>query len=299
MVISYETPSFRRRFKLDSDEKILESRSYRRDLERGQVYFGRVLEKVKDLGFIVDLGSFKGLCQEDLLQCQESLFEIVKYQEGKYPLITKNPGFVGQSIILREGENSYSKDLPKSYIELLKGLELTGVYFRNQARNLPLRRVSEEYTHLVGLRDSSYRELGLVYEPPFTKEGDSFYFRELESRIVHLSKGLLDKDDLRIYFEMTRAGLVIDVNGLGSPEDINKRAWPLIEEALLLMNVGGLVMVDLVGQGQGYKGPGSLTKEGVLVRTYPQRGTNLFSVDRSLLEEDYKELIKKLDEEIE
>lgn len=297
MVISYETPSFRRRFKLGPGDRILEARSYRRDLERGQVYYGRVLEKVKDLGFIVDLGVSKGLSQEDLVIGQEGLFEIIKYQEGKYPLITNEPGFIGRSIILREGENSYSKDLAESYKELLKGLGLSGVYFRSQSKNLPLRKISQEYEELMAKKEGFYKEPGLVHEPIFTEEGDIFYFRELESRILRLSSGLLEREDLRIFFEMTRAGLVIDVNGLGSPKDINTRAWPLIEEALLLMNVGGLVMVDLVGQGQGYKGLGSLTKEGVLVRSYPQRGTNLFTVDRDLLEGDYKKLLRRLDEE--
>lgn len=296
MVVAYETPSFRRRFILEED-RLVEGRSFRKGLEKGQVYYGRVLEHVKDLGYIVDLGPLKGLCQEKLSSDYEGLFEIVKYQEDKYPLITSKPGLLGRSLIFRTGPRAFSKGLAPGYIKLLDELDLDGVYFRRSAQDIPLRKVREEYQELKEIFSASYSEPGLIYEPPFIEEGDNFYKRELESRILSLSRGFLEKDDLKIYFEMTRAGLVIDVNGLGSPGDINSRAWPLIEEALILMNVGGLVMVDLVGKGQGYKGPGSLGPEGVLVRTYPQRGVNLFTTSKELLEKDYALFDERLNKE--
>ncbi len=296
MVIAYETESFRRRFVLEGD-RLVSARSFRKNREKGEVYLGQVREKIKDLGFIVDLGGFKGLCQEELVLGEKKLFEIEKSSPDKYPLITSRVGFIGRSLILREGDNSYSKKLPETYLKLLKELELKGVYFREEARNTPLRQIAEEYDRLVSLRDFPRDSLGLVHRPYFKEEGDPFYFRELEARIVSLAKGSYKKDGVSLYFEMTRAGLVIDVNGLGQADHINKKAQGMIEEALILMNAGGLIMVDFVADGRGYSGPGSLTKEGVLVRSLPQRGTSLFSLDSELLERDYLALDKRLNEE--
>lgn len=296
MVVSYETRSFRRSFLLEGD-KLIKASSFRKHLEKGEVYLGKVEERVPDLGFIVDLGGFKGLCQDKLVLGERRLFEVKRYDEGKYPLLTSQVGFVGESIILRGGETSYSRGLAPSYRKLLSELGLQGVYFRRNASKVPTRLIKEEYNRLTSLRENPAKELGLVYRPFFKEEGDPFYFRELESQILALAGGKLKEDGISLYFDNTRAGLVIDVNGLGPPELVNRKAWELIERSLILMNVGGLVMVDFLGQGQGYKGPGSLTKEGVLVRSYPQRGLNLFKVDKELLEKDYEFLKDRLNEE--
>ncbi|HZK10398.1 MAG TPA: hypothetical protein VFD08_04945 [Clostridia bacterium] len=301
MVISYETDSFRRRFIFEG-ENLIQGRSFLKEGERGEVYRGKVLKRVGNLGYFVDLGPFKGLCQEKLNSGDIQLFEIIKRQVDKEPLLTSKVGFMGESLILQDGPGIYySKSIPSSYRRLLEELKLEGVYFRREASRLPLHLVKKEYDSLRAKKKAlqNKNQLGLVYSPPFKEEGDPFYFMELEEKILHLRRGKSKKDGITLFFEPTRAGLVIDVNGVGKEEDINRKAGEMIEESLILMNVGGLVIIDLLGRGRGYRGEGSLTKEGIFVKSLPVRGANLFYVPLEKLKNDYKKLRNKLSEEYE
>lgn len=299
MVISYETRRFRRRFILEED-RIVQGRSFLKEGERGEVYRGKVLEKIDSLGYLIDLGPFMGLCQEKVHPGDILTFEIFKKQEGKHPLVTRSFGLMGESLILKKGQDtSFSREIPASYRRLLEDLDLSGVYFRREAVKLPLHHVKKEYDELIEKRKKIEikQGLGLVHRPPFKEEGQGYYFMELEEKILRLARGKIEEKGIVLFFEPTRAGLVIDVNGLGKEEEINRGAQLLIEQSLILMNVGGLVIIDLVGRGKGYSGQGSLTKEGVFVQSLPVRGANLFYTPLEILEGDYHELRERVREE--
>jgi hypothetical protein len=299
VVISYETATYRRRFVFEYD-RLIQGRSFLKEGERGEVYRGKVLEKIEGLGYLIDLGPFKGLCQEKVHLGAIETFEILKRQEDKHPLVTRSYGLMGESLILRAGQSlSFSREIPTTYRGLLEELDLSGVYFRREALKKPLYQVRKEYDELRQKQKEIEikNQLGLVHRPPFKEEGDSYYFMELEEKILRLRRGKIDDRGIVLFFEPTRAGLVIDVNGVGKEEELNNTARDLIEESLILMNVGGLVIIDLVGTGKGYGAQDSLTKEGVLVQSLPVRGANLFYTPLKSLEQDYEELRHRLSKE--
>lgn len=304
MVVSYETPSFRRRFLLEGD-KVLQGRSFYRKHEKGEVYLAKVNEQVQRLGSLFEIEGETFLCQEKGLRLGEQyLVEIIKRQEGKYPLLSTNPGWISENFIYRPGKGvDFSKEIPESYRDHLLSLDLTDVYFRREALKTPLYRIKDEYDLLRKKIDGITRQMkedqlepGLVHEPPFKEEGEKWMKVHLEERILQVRKGKVEEEGIVIYFEPTRVGLVVDVNGVGKEEELNRRAQELIEEILELMNVGGLVLIDLVGSGKGYRGPGTLSREGVLILSRPVRGANLFNVDEDQLKKDYVVLKDKLEE---
>ena len=301
MVVAYETLHFKRHFVLD-EERILRGRSFHKEREKGEVYLAKLIEQVEGLGSIFDLDGEKGLCQEKGLRLGEMyLVEIIKKQEEKYPLLSTKPGWISEHFIYRpKGGISFSKEIPQNYRKALLDLGLSDVYFRRDVLDTPLYKVKREYDQLLEkiqkLRSEDHREPGLVHRTPFKEEGEKWIKLHLEERILQLRKGIVEAQGLTLYLEPTRAGLVVDVNGVGKEEILNEQLYPLLEEILELMNVGGLVIIDLIGRGKGYKGPGNRTKEGIVLVTRPVRGADLFRISEEVLQEDYTYLKKKLEE---
>lgn len=299
MVVAYETLNHKRRFILE-EQRVLQGRSFNKEKEKGEVYLAKLIEQVPDLGSIFDLEGEKGLCQEKGLRLGETyLVEIIKKQEEKYPLLSTKVGWISENFIYRPGEGViFSKEIPQNYRQSLLDLGLSDVYFRRGVSDTPLYKVKREYDLLLGKihQLEERRKPGLVHRPPFKEEGEKWMKLHLEERILQIRKGKVEENGLVLYFEPTRAGLVVDVNGMGREEVLNGKLYSLLEEILELMNVGGLVILDLVGSGKGYRGPGHLTREGILLITRPVRGLDLFRVSEEVLSENYRYLKKKLEE---
>lgn len=263
--INYETDKYRRRL-IFEDERLIEAEYYpRQGIEPGMVFLGRVEDYHATIrGFFIDLGERqKGIYQgkERLVVGRHYLFEVRKVQPKKHPVLSRNIGMVGKYVIYRpEKDTAVSDGIPEPMRSILLNKGFRHVYYKREAAQVSFYKVEEE------IRDLEYRyrkavqsEAGerfakLIYRPGGPEVNwDEMEIIEFEEELVRLRQGTIIDDDITYHVDMTRVGLIIDVNSGRSslnPNQVNDKAMEFISRLLITMNVGGLVIMDLIGKGK-------------------------------------------------
>ncbi len=260
-LINYQTNSLLKRLIYNKGKLISASYFEKESYEKGMVFFGRVESFHAPLkGYFINLGSGSALYQtsEKLIIGKHYLFEIFKTFKDKKPLLTRNVGFVGRYLIYRPHGNTKVSDKINSVIrDKLLALNLEGVYFKLDSQVADKIDILEEYEYLSNL----YRELSnaaftqkrarLVYAPPtnYSSSNVEEILRH-EEEILGLHQKTIFKDRVTYFVEPTRVGLIIDVNrssSLKSDSEINESAIEFILDLIMKMNVGGVILIDLIG----------------------------------------------------
>lgn len=263
--INYETDKYRRRLVFEDDRLVDAAYFPRQGIEPGMVFLGRVEAYHATMrGFFVDLGERqKGIYQgrEKLVVGRHYLFEVRKVQPKKHPVLSRNIGLVGQYVIYRpDRETDVSDGIGEPMRSILLNKGFRHVYYRREAAQTSFYKVEQEIRDLEYVyREASLSEAGeryakLIYRPPGPEVNwDEMEILEFEEELVRLRQGTIIDDDITYHVDMTRVGLIIDVNSGQSsisPNQVNDRAMEFISKLLITMNVGGLVIMDLIGQGR-------------------------------------------------
>lgn len=310
--VSYSTEHFTRRMVFEGETLLSAAYFEKETAEKGMIFLGRVEAFHAPLkGYFVDLGSgVKGLYQssEKILIGKHYLFEIHSAGKGKPPLLSRRIGFVGKTVIFRPGEKAaVSRYLSEEMKETLLALGEENVYFRKEAEEASreeilgeiaeLRRVYEEVISL----ERTQRRARLVYTPAAAEETRDWHtILTYEEEIIRLAQKTVFDKDITYYIEPTQVGLVIDVNAGSSGlsiEEVNDSAMHFLSELLIRMNVGGLILVDLVGKGQQHffdlrkRDPRithvGISKMGILEITRKRKGTGMYDVPMLKILADY------------
>ncbi len=260
-LINYQTNSLLKRLIYNKGKLISASYFEKEAYEKGMVFFGRVEAFHAPLkGYFINLGSGSALYQtsEKLIIGKHYLFEIFKTFKDKKPLLTRNVGFVGRYLIYRPHANTKVSDKINTVIKnKLLDLNLEGVYFKLDSQLADKVDILDEYYKLSELyktlSDAAYtqKKAKLVYAPPTNYS--SSHVEEIlrhEEDILMLHQKTIINDKITYFVEPTRVGLIIDVNrasSLKSDSEINSSAINFILELIMKMNVGGIVLVDLIG----------------------------------------------------
>lgn len=317
--VSFTTDHFLRRMVYEGEELLSAVYFEREGVEKGMIYLGRVESFHPPLkGYFVDLGNgVTGLYQssDQILIGKHYLFEIHAAGRGRPPLLSRRIGFVGQYVIFRPRmKNAVSKHVDELVAASLLALDVEHVYFRKEAETAKtkdileeiaaLRKVYEEVTSL----ERTQRRARLVYQPPLPQETDDLLFiLAYEEEILRLSQKTVFEGDMTYHIEPTHVGLVIDVNSgssdLSIPEQ-NDLAVRFVSNLLLRMNVGGLILVDLIGHGEQQQ-PLDLKKRdsrithvalssmGILEITRKRNGTGMYDVPMLKLLADYIQIQRR------
>lgn len=263
--INYETNKYRRRLIFEEDRLIDAVYFPRQGIEPGMVFLGRVEAYHATIrGFFVDLGERqKGIYQgkEPLVVGRHYLFEVRKVQPKKHPVLSRNVGLVGKYVIYRpDRETEVSDGIAEPMRTILMNKGFRHVYYKREAADVSFYKVEEEIRDLeYSYRKAMQSEAGerfakLIYRPPGPDVNwDESEVLEFEEELVRLRQGTIIDDDITYHLDVTRVGLVIDVNSGQSslsPEQVNDKAMDFISNLLITMNVGGLVIMDLIGKGR-------------------------------------------------
>lgn len=262
--INYETDKYRRRLVYEN-ERLIETAYYpRQGIEPGMVFLGRVEAYHATIrGFFVDLGERqKGVYQgkERLVIGRHYLFEVRKVQPNKYPVLSRQVGLVGQYVIYRpDRESEVSPGIGEPLRSKLLSKGFRNIYYKREAAQTSFFKVEDEIRQLeYHFRNAMQSEAGerfakLIYRPPGPEVNwDEAEIIEFEEELVRLRQGTIIDDDITYHVDMTRVGLIIDVNSGQSnlsPNQVNDKAMEFISQLLITMNVGGLVIMDLIGRG--------------------------------------------------
>lgn len=263
--INYETDKYRRRLIYEEDRLMEALYLPRQGIEPGMVFLGRVEAFHATIkGYFIDLGERqKGVYQgkERLVIGRHYLFEVRKIQPNKHPVLSRQVGLMGRYVIYRpEFETDVSDGIPEPMRTNLLNKGFKHVYYKREAAQVSFYQVEDE------IRDLEYRyhkaiqsEAGerfakLIYRPsvPETNWHPSDII-EFEEELVRLRQHTIIDDDILYHVEPTRVGLIIDVDSARSkllPHQVNDEAMNFISHLLVTMNVGGLIIMDLIGQGQ-------------------------------------------------
>lgn len=262
--INYDLDQIRRHL-IFEDGKLIKAQYFAKDeTEKGMVFLGRIEDFHNPLkGYFVDLSTGrKGLYQtkEKLDIGRHYLFEVKKVQSGKQPLLSRKIGLVGKYVIYRPfQETTVSKSLSQSLKKHFLQLGHDHVYYRSECALVSSYHVEEEieelknaWTDMLRIQQTQ-RKAALLFEPKVNETNwDDASIIEFEEKILRLRHPFVLVDDMRFDIEMTRVGLVIDVNTQaykGTHDEANRKAISFVSDLLITMNVGGIVLVDLVGNG--------------------------------------------------
>lgn len=262
--ITYETPRYLREIILDG-ACMVSARYHERDAVRmGMVYLGRVEAYHHQMkAYFVDLGSTKGIYQgtESLLIGKHYLFEVKKVQKGKHAILSRKVSLVGQYVVYRpDGPTEVSKHIGEKRRDFLFDQGLEHIYYKREAAEVSFHRVKEEAETLKALYETFLntqhytRKAKLLYTPKNVDHyQDQHHIMEIEEELFRLRQMVVFHEDIQFFLEMTKIGLVIDVNSArskGDAGDINDVAIEFLSQLFITMNVGGLVLVDLIGGGE-------------------------------------------------
>lgn len=263
--INYQTDKYKRR--LVYEEGSLRDAVYfpREGVVPGMVYLGRIEDYHTSLkGYFVDLGLMrKGLYQgkEKLIIGKHYLFEVRKVLEGKHPILSRDVGLMGEYVIYRpEKESEVSSGIGEPLRSKFLQSGLKHVYFKRESAHVSFFKVEEEIRKLEDIyrqammSEQGERKTRLIYTPgSMVDDIPAEQLLEFEETLLRYRQNIIIEDDITYTIEMTKVGLVIDVNSGKSREsfeDLNDKAMRFISELLVTMNVGGIVLVDLIGSGQ-------------------------------------------------
>lgn len=311
--LNYQTEKYKRRLVYVDD--ILRDAVYfpKEGLVPGMVFLGRIEDYHTHLkGYFVDLGlKRKGLYQgrQKLDIGKHYLFEVRKVLEGKHPILSRDVGLMGEYIIYRpERETDVSSGIGEPLRTKFLQSGFKHVYFKRESADVPFFRVEEEIRNLeylyrlATMSEQGERKARLIYTPSSViDEIPPEQYLEFEERLVRYRQGILIEEDITYSIEMTKVGLVIDVNSGSSkatPEEINDRAVRFIAELLVTMNVGGIVLVDLIGEGKHHQFHDlmkedkrithvNISKLGILEISRKRSGVNLYDLPLVEVMADY------------
>lgn len=263
--INYETDKYRRRL-VFQDDRLAETLFLpRQGIEPGMVFLGRAEAFHATIkGYFIDLGERqKGVYQgkERLVIGRHYLFEVRKVQPKKHPVLSRRVGLMGKYIIYRpESDTDASDGIPGPMRSLLLDKGFKHVYYKREAADVSFYKVEDEIRDLeYQYRKAIQSEAGerfakLIYRPtPPETNWDVSDIIEFEEELVRLRQHTIIDDDITYHVDQTRVGLIIDVDSGRSrltPNQINDEAMNFISKLLITMNVGGLVIMDLIGKGK-------------------------------------------------
>ncbi len=257
-VLKYICGDYRRRIILD-DNKILSAiHLYNNKYNVGDLYLGKVISKATN-GFFVNTSDFNAFTNDKNLNIGENyVFEVIKINDGKKPLVTSKYSIQSNSLILSDRKR-YSKNIDEDNIKRLDKLGLNA-FFKTESISYSDKELEDEFDELTQIKEriekKALYEKSLIklYSVPFKEIKDDYFIRELEERIRCYSKSEIISDKFRLNIEKTKVGLVIDVDSMSSKEsieEINSKASKKISEILITMNVSGIVIVDFIQSGEG------------------------------------------------
>lgn len=302
--LNYQTEKYKRR--LVFEQGVLQDAVYfpKEGVVPGMVFLGRIEDYHTTLkGYFVDLGlKRKGLYQgkQKLDVGKHYLFEVRKVLEGKHPILSRKVGLMGDYVIYRPERDT---DVSSGISEPLRSKFLESgfkhVYFKRESAKVSFFKVEEEIRKLEYIYRSAMqseqgeRKTMLIYTP--SAHEDDIPIEQLlafEETLLRYRQPMLMEEDITYSIEMTKVGLVIDVNSGSSKatrEDLNDRAMQFISHLLVTMNVGGIVLVDLIGSGRHHKFHDlmaqdkrithvNISKLGILEISRKRSGTNLYDL---------------------
>ncbi|WP_459128965.1 ribonuclease E/G [Guggenheimella bovis] len=311
--INYQTPSIHRHLTFDDGELIKASYFRKGGVEVGMVFLGRVEAYHSAMkGYFVELSIGRnGLYQSDekLQIGSHYLFEVRKVQSGKQPLLSRRIGLVGKYVIYRPfqptgASESLSEETRKHLLK--QGYE--HVFFRSECDQVSFFEVEREIEELSKIYEEMERiekfdrKAKLLYEPRQNDPSwDDASIMEFEEEIVRFRQPFVIYDDVRIDIDETRVGLVLDVNSSsfeGDHNEANLIALEFVKKMLVVMNVGGIVLVDLIGSDipkevlEPLKADRrnrivSLSELGILEISRKREGLSMFDLSRTEVLADY------------
>lgn len=299
----YETPGFKRELVYDDNILVRTLYEEREGIQNGMVFLGRVEAYHHNIkGFFIDLGDYKGIYQgkENLHIGKHYLFEVRKSQRGKHAVLSRRVSLIGKYLVYRPTDKTEcSKNISKSECEYLLSLGLENVYIKRNATDVSTYKLKDEAKHLKEQYDSflnieKFQRRARCLYAPSKKSSlvDQSQILTFEEELFRLRQMVVFHEELQFFIEVTKIGLVIDVNSAkfkGEPSEMNDVAMEFISDLLIRMNVGGLILVDLIGKGTQRhfhdlmkKDPRitgvNISKYGILEIIRKREGVNLYDV---------------------
>lgn len=232
-VINYKTESFLKRVVYKQNQLIKAEYSLN-EFNTSFIYLGKVKEK-SNHGYIIQIDDKIGLYQkEDVLVGKHYLFKVDKILKDKYPILTRE-------IILVSKYMLYGETLRNNMY-----LKTEAEFISDSLINKEYKRLKEIYLSLKAKETYSIKT-ELLYKYDYKNEIDSYSYKSLEEKILYFRKGEYIKEFIRFNIEKTKLGLIIDIDNLGQNYKVNEIAYKVISEILITMNVGGIIIIDFVG----------------------------------------------------
>ncbi len=232
----------------DNENRLIENEIYTKDMDT--IYLGKVVKYSNSIGYMVDIGSGYGLYNSKDVEIGKTyLFRVNKIIKGKDPILTRD-------IVIFDSYFVYPSDK-------YNNPKYRGAYLRKETEE----DLTDRYNKLVKKYDEIIRvgkydlKPKLVYSPIREEEFDPYLKMSYLKRIEYYKNREVLVDDFLMHLSITPLGLVVDVDRFKSSksdEEINKMALEKLSEILIYLNIGGIVICDLIADADSLRNSFSL-----------------------------------------